>query len=280
MRQTLLLDVPDIHAGYIKLFRRYANSASAVAVLGERLIEQFRDPIREIRRLDPMTVARLISCLDCFTLVKEAVVVDSGDDPLLREGRIVTMNDVVCRGFAGWYLQNRDVVFDTTFLRWDSANVMSSSEIEYDRVAEFAEIAAIAQQAIDEGKLTTSSWREVGVVAFRGDTILGTCHNTHLPDEHSVFMEGDPRDYIEAGTNPQLSTAIHAEAKLVAQLGRPKLEGASVFLTTFPCVPCAQLLCEAGVKRLFYMSGNAYLHVDQVLRAFGMEIIYVNPPLR
>lgn len=278
MRKILIIDVPVIHAGYLQLFADYANSVSAVLVLGEGIIEQFRDPVREIRRLDPRTAVRIIDRSGFFPSTTPVSVLDSGDDRSLQTGTFVTLDDVICQRFVARCLRGRIVQFDTTFLRWDSGNVTTSSAVAYDRVVKLTDIdgiEAIAERAIAEGNKSTSWWRQVGIVAFRGREILGVAHNTHLPDEQSVFMEGDPRDFIEAGTNSGLSTAIHAEAKLVAQLGRPILDGANVFLTTFPCVPCAQLLVEAGIKRLYYLEGNAYLHVDQTLKDMGMEIIYV-----
>ena len=276
MKRALVLYVPVIHSGYIRLIERYTESIDTIYVLGQELIDELRDPVAEIRQLDPGLVVELLNT--AFSGLK-VVYLDSSNMSDVKASHVVTLNDVVCRRFAERYLKKDRIEFDTCFLRWDSSNVMSSSDIEPDRQVSFNEVRELVEAAVGEGRKTTSWWREVGIVAFRDGKVLGCEHNTHLPDEHSVFMEGDPRDSIKTGTNPGMSSAIHAEQKLVARLGRPVLEGASVLLTTFPCVPCVQMLSMAHIKRLYYMSGNAYLDVDQVLRSFGIEIVYVNPPI-
>ncbi len=278
MRKALVAYVPVIHSGYISLFERHWDRISEAWIMGSELIEELRDPVAEIRQLNPEMAAKLVRCTNVFKHGFSVDVLTPARAKELSGVSVVTMDDIVCRRFAERYLKGNDIQFDTAFLRWDSSNVKSSSTVAYDRKVPFAEVSGYAREALAEGKKTTSWWREVGAVAFRDGQVLGCEHNTHMPDEHSVFMEGDPRDSIETGTDPGMSSAIHAEAKLVARLGRPILEGASVLLTTFPCVPCAQLLCLAGLKQLYYMSGNAYLHVDQVLKAHGMEIIYVEEP--
>ena len=64
-------------------------------------------------------------------------------------------------------------------------------------------------------------------------------------------MFGDPRSNFDAGKNIELSKFIHAEASLIAQAAKQgaKLEGASIYVTTFPCPVCARLVATAGLRK-------------------------------
>jgi dCMP deaminase len=76
---------------------------------------------------------------------------------------------------------------------------------------------------------------------------------------------------------PDLSTAIHAEAAVVASAaaaGIP-LAGADLYTTTFPCPACARLIAEAGFARCFFAGGYSVLDGEQVLRAAGVALIRV-----
>ena len=58
---------------------------------------------------------------------------------------------------------------------------------------------------------------------------------------------------------------IHAEANAVAQAAREgrSVEGATAFVTTFPCISCFKLLVQAGVRRIVWLEG--YRGMDVVL---------------
>ncbi len=75
-----------------------------------------------------------------------------------------------------------------------------------------------------------------------------------------------------------LSTAIHAEAAIVAAAARDgvSLRGADLYVTTFPCPACARLIAEAGLRRCYFAGPYSVLDGEDVLRAAGVELYWVD----
>jgi dCMP deaminase len=88
---------------------------------------------------------------------------------------------------------------------------------------------------------------------------------------------GDPRSNFYKGVGFELSTATHAEARLIAQAARDgtSTEGAVMYVTDFPCPPCAKLIAAAGISRLYFRSGYAVLDGQQVLESAGVDLIQI-----
>ena len=120
-------------------------------------------------------------------------------------------------------------------------------------------------------------WRQVGAVAARDGAILYAAHNCHQPTEYSPYLDGDPRNDFSRGVRLDLSTALHAEAAIVAHAARDgvALRGADLYVTTFPCPGCARLIAAAGFARCYFVDSYAVLHGDDVLRAAGVALIQV-----
>ena len=88
---------------------------------------------------------------------------------------------------------------------------------------------------------------------------------------------GDPRANFYKGVGLELSTATHAEARLIAQAAcdGDATRGAVLYVTDFPCPPCAKLIAAAGIERLYYREGYAVLDGQDVLEGAGVEIVRV-----
>jgi dCMP deaminase len=48
-----------------------------------------------------------------------------------------------------------------------------------------------------------------------------------------------------------------------------------MFVTDFPCPPCAKLIAGAGIAKLYFVEGYAVLDGQDVLEAAGVEIVQV-----
>jgi dCMP deaminase len=53
------------------------------------------------------------------------------------------------------------------------------------------------------------------------------------------------------------------------------LKEGSIYVTTFPCSNCARLLCEAGIKKVFYKNGYSRLDAESIFKFYGVEIVLV-----
>jgi len=75
----------------------------------------------------------------------------------------------------------------------------------------------------------------------------------------------------------ELATGFHAEVSLIAEAARRgiPLEGADMYVTVFPCPPCSKVVAHSGIKNLYVGGGNSILDAQEVMRAAGVNIIFV-----
>ena len=71
---------------------------------------------------------------------------------------------------------------------------------------------------------------------------------------------------------------FHAEANAITKIARSgnNSDGATLYVTDSPCIECAKLIIQAGIKRVIY--GREYRLTDGVdlLRRANIEVIYLN----
>ena len=113
--------------------------------------------------------------------------------------------------------------------------------------------------AVNEGQ-HTPTFGEAWAVAVRNGGLLATGYNVHLPTEYSPYVDGDPRSESSAGEHINSSTALHAEASLIAHAAKTglSLEGADLFVSTFPCPQCARLILARASPACFSKTGTPY----------------------
>ena len=71
---------------------------------------------------------------------------------------------------------------------------------------------------------------------------------------------------------------LHAEANAITKIARSgnNSDGATLYVTDSPCIECATLIIQAGIKRVIY--GREYRLTDGIdlLRRANIEVIYLN----
>jgi dCMP deaminase len=186
------------------------------------------------------------------------------------------MRDIAARYDLG---RGRTLVFERTFLRWDRDWATATSPVTFDGEITTGELPrALLGTALALAGHSSDWWRQVGAVAARDGQILASAWNRHQPSEYAPYLNGDPRDAFERGVRADLSTAIHAEAAVVAGAARDgvALAGADLYSTTFPCPACARLIAEAGFGRCYFAGRYSVLDGEQILRARGISLIWVD----
>ena len=72
---------------------------------------------------------------------------------------------------------------------------------------------------------------------------------------------------------------LHAEANAITKLARSSnnSDGATIYITASPCIECAKLIIQAGIRRVVY--GEKYRLTDGIdlLERAGIETTYLNP---
>lgn len=277
MIKIVLAYVPVLDQRYRRFFESHKDAAK-ILILGENLIAEFDHLYRkDLRRLDPNLIAL---CLRAWPGFPEIGVADHETLRLLAKSDvdIIMPDEEEGHDLARRYLKGVRIDFENIFLRWDQSRVLDEVEVEVDRAVSFeGMVATMVQVALSESSRATNWWRRVGAALARDGELILAGHNRQIPSTHTPYFEGDPRSFFKKGQHLELTTDEHAEAYLIATAAAQGLAttGCDLYVTTFPCPPCAKLLATAKVARVFFLEGYARLDGERVLREAGVEIIRV-----
>ena len=110
--------------------------------------------------------------------------------------------------------------------------------------------------------------RQVGALVVKDKMIISDGYNG-TPSGFENVCEDDNNV-----TNPYV---LHAEANAITKLARSNnnSDGATIYITASPCIECAKLIIQAGIKRVVY--GEKYRLTDGIdlLKRAGIEVIYM-----
>ena len=111
--------------------------------------------------------------------------------------------------------------------------------------------------------------RQVGALVVKDKMIISDGYNGTPSGFENICEENNV-------TKPYV---LHAEANAITKLARSSnnSEGATLYVTAAPCIECAKLIIQAGIKRVIY--GEKYRLTDGVdlLKRAGVVVEYMNP---
>lgn len=273
---TLVAYVPVLHEGYRQFFES-VDGEKELFILDSSLTAEFAELRKEIRQLEPELMTQAVRALDIFSSVG---LLTSSEAATLNKSaaEIIMPDEEVSRVIAERYLPLAKVTFSSIFLRWDKHNALKEKPVvPEERITREALHQRLMGIAENESKKSSDNWRHVGGLVSREGVILLQAHNTHLPSEHTPYVNGDPRSSFHKGDHIEFSSALHAEAGLVSEAARRgiALEGCDMYVTVFPCPPCAKLIANAGIKNLYCAGGYGVLDGEAVLKSKGVTIRFV-----
>lgn len=110
--------------------------------------------------------------------------------------------------------------------------------------------------------------RQVGALIVKDKMIISDGYNGTPAGFENVCED-------ETGvTKPYV---LHAEANAITKIARSgnNSDGATLYVTASPCIECAKLIIQAGIKRVIY--GEHYRLTDGIdlLKRAGIEVFYV-----
>jgi dCMP deaminase len=72
---------------------------------------------------------------------------------------------------------------------------------------------------------------------------------------------------------------LHAEANAITKIAcsSNSSKGATMYVTTSPCIECAKLIIQAGIKRVIYSEKYRLEDGLDLLRRANIEVVYINP---
>lgn len=274
MSEVTVAYVPVLHEGYRRFIAAHAKDAP-LYLIGPELHEDYRPLAKDIRALDPELVAAAIASWGICSEV-DVLDVESAERLALERPAIVLPAEDVSYRLVERFFARCEVRYDTVFLRWDKTRTTALGEPSAPPAGKgdeaFADIAAAAEE---QAQTSADWWRHVGAAIRFADGTIEAAVNEHLPHPQSPYAVGDPRANFYKGVALELSTAVHAEARLIAAAARAGIstEDATMYVTDFPCPPCAKLIAGAGIARLYFREGYAVLDGQDVLEDAGVEVL-------
>lgn len=110
--------------------------------------------------------------------------------------------------------------------------------------------------------------RKVGAILVKGQMIISDGYNGTPAGFENVCEDED------GVTKPYV---LHAEANAITKVARSSnsSEGATLYVTASPCMECAKLIIQSGIKRVvFHELYRLTLGIDLLKRA-GVECVHV-----
>ena len=111
--------------------------------------------------------------------------------------------------------------------------------------------------------------RKVGALVVKDKMIISDGYNG-TPSGFENVCEDD--------TNVTKPYVLHAEANAITKLARSNnnSSGSTLYVTASPCLECAKLIIQAGIRRVVY--GEEYRLADgiELLRRAKIEVKYIN----
>ena len=112
--------------------------------------------------------------------------------------------------------------------------------------------------------------RQVGALVVKDKAVISDGYNgTPSGFENVCEDEGDV-------TKPYV---LHAEANAITKLARShnSSDGATMYITASPCIECAKLIIQAGIRRVVYSEKYRLEDGLNLLKRAGIEVKYINP---
>lgn len=120
--------------------------------------------------------------------------------------------------------------------------------------------------------------RQIGAVIAKNKRILTTGYNGASSGivsckEKGVCMRREMG--IESGTRHELCYATHAEQNAIIQAARLgiSIEGATLYCTHQPCIICAKMIINSGIRRIVYKHGYPDEFSLQLLKEANVELV-------
>ena len=112
--------------------------------------------------------------------------------------------------------------------------------------------------------------RQVGALIVKDKMIISDGYN------------GTPSGFeniCEDETNHTKPYVLHAEANAITKIAcsSNSSAGATMYVTTSPCIECAKLIIQAGIKRVIYSEKYRLEDGLDLLRRANIEVVYINP---
>ena len=118
--------------------------------------------------------------------------------------------------------------------------------------------------------------RKIGAVIVKNKRIVTTGYNGAPAGIRTCVERGEclrEKLGIPSGTRHEICYAVHAEQNAIIQAARlgSSIDGATLYCTHQPCVLCAKMIVNAGIRHVVYREGYPDEFALQMLTEGGVE---------
>jgi dCMP deaminase len=118
--------------------------------------------------------------------------------------------------------------------------------------------------------------RQVGAVVVKDRNILASGYNgvptgiTHCAETGCLRVKLN----VPSGERHELCRGLHAEQNAIIQAAKhgTNIDGATLYSTTMPCIICAKMIINAGIRRVVYEEGYADQLSQEMVAESGLLV--------
>jgi dCMP deaminase len=110
--------------------------------------------------------------------------------------------------------------------------------------------------------------RQVGALIVKNKMIISDGYNGTPSGFENVCEQEDGQ------TKPYV---LHAEANAITKIARSNnnSDGATLYVTASPCIECAKLIIQAGIKRVVYSEKYRLTDGIELLERAKIDVVYI-----
>ncbi|MDR1272926.1 MAG: dCMP deaminase family protein [Odoribacteraceae bacterium] len=111
--------------------------------------------------------------------------------------------------------------------------------------------------------------RQVGALIVRDGAIISDGYNGTPSGFENICEDEENR------TKPYV---LHAEANAITKVAKSNnsSQGATLYVTASPCIECAKLIIQAGIKRVVYAEDYRSADGADLLRKANIEVLLID----
>jgi dCMP deaminase len=130
-------------------------------------------------------------------------------------------------------------------------------------------------------KRSTCMRRNVGAIIVKDRHIVATGYNgAPRGIKHCAERGGCMREKlgVPSGERHELCMALHAEQNAIIQAATlgVSIEDATIYVTHQPCVICAKMIINAGIKRIVVKEGYPDKLAVDILDEAGLKVVMID----
>ena len=111
--------------------------------------------------------------------------------------------------------------------------------------------------------------RQVGALIVKNKMIISDGYNGTPVGFENICEDEEGRTY---------PYVLHAEANAISKIAKSNnsSNGATMYVTTSPCIECAKLIIQAGIVRIVYSEDYRLDDGIQLMKRAGIEVCFID----